>query len=307
MNLIKDYNREFTKEMLEESLFVIDNNCLLFPLEDYIISDKILAAFDKIKKQVYIPFITQIEYLENERRIVDTRKENVSRAEDERKKIKEATVLIDSGVKNIVNKKKFSSVEQTKKADDRKSWYKEISDFRSRFIDEIEAFANEKLENLNSELIDKKNHLYEEFSWTKLSADVENIREGIEAFLDEVELGEHYDSKVLKDYVQKIKERYKKKISPGYKDQDDKSCKTIVLGGEEVDRSFSDAIFWLDALDFIKQNKKKECGEKYKYLVIISNEIKEDWVVDRKSSSLNIDMYSECFIETGLIAKKIDI
>lgn len=303
MNFIKEYNKELTKEMLDKSLVVIDNNCLLFPIKDYIIGDKIVDAFNSIEKRVYIPFVTQIEYLENEQHIIDVRKENVSRAKRMREDIKDINILIDSAVKNIVNNKLFNNIEQIKKADDKKSLYKEFSDFKINFIDEIEKTAMESLEKLNSELIDKKNRLYDNFSWTHLSDDVDSIRKRMESFLDEASLGGDYDVEVLNDYIQKIGERYNERVSPGY--IDDKNDKTITLGGKKVNRSFSDAIFWLDTLDFIKQNQ--ESTDNRKYLVILSNEVKEDWVINRESSRLNIDMYSECYRETGLIAKKIDI
>lgn len=300
MNFIKEYNKELTKEMLDKSLVVIDNNCLLFPIKDYIIGDKIVDAFNSIEKRVYIPFVTQIEYLENEQHIIDVRKENVSRAKRMREDIKDINILIDSAVKNIVNNKLFNNIEQIKKADDKKSLYKEFSDFKINFIDEIEKTAMESLEKLNSELIDKKNRLYDNFSWTHLSDDVDSIRKRMESFLDEASLGGDYDVEVLNDYIQKIGERYNERVSPGY--IDDKNDKTITLGGKKVNRSFSDAIFWLDTLDFIKQNQ--ESTDNRKYLVILSNEVKEDWVINRESSRLNIDMYSECYRETGLIAKK---
>lgn len=95
MNFIKQYHKKLTREMLEESIFIIDTNCLLSSLKDYVIGDKILEAFEKITNSTYIPFITQVEYLENELSVINNRKRNVGE------------VIMDIRLKNSAGQLKF--------------------------------------------------------------------------------------------------------------------------------------------------------------------------------------------------------
>ena len=107
LNIIKEYNKDFTTEMIKESFFVIDNNCLLFPLKDYVLGEKIVDSFDKIKKDVYIPYVTQIEYLENELNIINARNEKVEKAREIIKNIENSNKLLETSIKNIVNNNLF--------------------------------------------------------------------------------------------------------------------------------------------------------------------------------------------------------
>ena len=93
VNFIKEYNKDFTNEMIKESIFVIDNNCLLFPLKDYVLGDKIVDSFNIIKNDVYIPYVTQIEYLENESNTINKRKEQVKKAKKIISNIEESNQL----------------------------------------------------------------------------------------------------------------------------------------------------------------------------------------------------------------------
>lgn len=304
VNFIKEYNKDFTNEMIKESIFVIDNNCLLFPLKDYVLGDKIVDSFNIIKNDVYIPYVTQIEYLENESNTINKRKEQVKKAKKIISDIEESNQLLDFRIKNTINNNLFNEIEKYKKDDAMRSMYEQISSCKNEYIDKIKNYE-EKLKLINDELVEEKNKLLKKVDWKLSTTSVDEIKRVIEKFLDEVKLGLDYTDDILSRYTEAINERYKSNISPGYEDIDGKSNRTIFLGGKSVPRHYSDAIFWLDTLDYITCNPNVTKDKKY--LIIISNEGKQDWVVGGDKTKINLDMYSECYRKTGLIVKKIDI
>ncbi len=304
VNFIKEYNKDFTNEMIKESIFVIDNNCLLFPLKDYVLGDKIVDSFNIIKNDVYIPYVTQIEYLENESNTINKRKEQVKKAKKIISNIEESNQLLDFRIKNTINNNLFNEIEKYKKDDAMRSMYEQISSFKNEYVDKIKNYE-EKLKLINDELAEEKNKLLKKVDWKLSTTSVDEIKRVIEKFLDEVKLGLDYTDDILSRYTEAINERYKSNISPGYEDIDGKSNRTIFLGGKSVPRHYSDAIFWLDTLDYIIYNPNVTKDKKY--LIIISNEGKQDWVVGGDKTKINLDMYSECYRKTGLIVKKIDI
>lgn len=304
VNFIKEYNKDFTNEMIKESFFVIDNNCLLFPLKDYVLGDKIVDSFNIIKNDVYIPYVTQIEYLENESNTINKRKEQVKKAKKIISDIEESNQLLDFRIKNTINNNLFNEIEKYKKDDAMRSMYEQISSFKNEYVDKIKNYE-EKLKLINDELAEEKNKLLKKVDWKLSTTSVDEIKRVIEKFLDEVKLGLDYTDDILSRYTEAINERYKSNISPGYEDIDGKSNRTIFLGGKSVPRHYSDAIFWLDTLDYITYNPNVTKDKKY--LIIISNEGKQDWVVGGDKTKINLDMYSECYRKTGLIVKKIDI
>lgn len=304
VNFIKEYNKDFTNEMIKESIFVIDNNCLLFPLKDYVLGDKIVDSFNIIKNDVYIPYVTQIEYLENESNTINKRKEQVKKAKKIISDIEESNQLLDFRIKNTINNNLFNEIEKYKKDDAMRSMYEQISSFKNEYVDKIKNYE-EKLKLINDELAEEKNKLLKKVDWKLSTTSVDEIKRVIEKFLDEVKLGLDYTDDILSRYTEAINERYKSNISPGYEDIDGKSNRTIFLGGKSVPRHYSDAIFWLDTLDYITCNPNVTKDKKY--LIIISNEGKQDWVVGGDKTKINLDMYSECYRKTGLIVKKIDI
>ncbi len=304
INFIKEYNKDFTNEMIKESIFVIDNNCLLFPLKDYVLGDKIVDSFNIIKNDVYIPYVTQIEYLENESNTINKRKEQVKKAKKIISDIEESNQLLDFRIKNTINNNLFNEIEKYKKDDAMRSMYEQISSCKNEYIDKIKNYE-EKLKLINDELVEEKNKLLKKVDWKLSTTSVDEIKRVIEKFLDEVKLGLDYTDDILSRYTEAINERYKSNISPGYEDIDGKSNRTIFLGGKSVPRHYSDAIFWLDTLDYITCNPNVTKDKKY--LIIISNEGKQDWVVGGDKTKINLDMYSECYRKTGLIVKKIDI
>lgn len=226
VNFIKEYNKDFTNEMIKKSFFVIDNNCLLFPLKDHLLGDKIVDSFNIIKNDVYIPYVTQIEYLENELNIINKRKEQVKRTEKLIADIRGANELIDIRIKNIINNSLFNDIEKYKKDDSMKTMYDQISNFKEDYFERIDKYT-EELKSINNKLVDEKNKLLEEVDWENSATSVDAIKRIIEEFLDGVKLGFDYTDDILSRYTEVINERYNSNISPGYEDIDGKSNQKI--------------------------------------------------------------------------------
>ncbi|SUN40917.1 Uncharacterised protein [Streptococcus acidominimus] len=158
-NIIKEYHAVFTKEMIKESLFVLDANCLLFPLKDYIIGDKILTALESIKGRTYIPFITQVEFLENEITVLADRKGNIARSDKAIHEIKDKDKLLNLEIRNHIQNKLFNSIEKVKNEDNMRSLYKKIVKFKKQYFEQIEGVldkVDDFLQDIEKELLLKK-------------------------------------------------------------------------------------------------------------------------------------------------------
>lgn len=304
-NLSKEF---FVKEVVEDAFFIFDTNSILYPLKNYLTPDKVFEALNKVRVKTYIPFVSQVEYLNNESQVVQGTYKLEQDTNQVIKRIKRQNNLLKyDKIKDLVKEKLFEFRDK-KISNDYDS--DNIIDDTERYWEEIETSIRPELKNLISEinnLVNKTKHeVGLNFDWENVISeevyDSKKLKSKLENWLNEVELGKCYDKDVLQDYVLKIKRRYNAKISPGYMDLKGKEGKYIQFGNLIMESSYSDALFWLDSLDYLKSNNISS-----KYLVIVSSELKEDWVVDGKVSSLKDDLVRECLIETGMIPLKIDV
>lgn len=304
INLVKENKIEFTKEMLEHSIFIMDNNFLMFPLKDYTISSELLEAFEKIADNTYIPFVTQVEFMENEKSVINKSKGNFEKKLALRKKILEVEHFISSKeVSNKIFNSIFNEIYRIKKEDDMRTFYDEINSIEKEFRSKVQERIDSSISELNSEINKQK----EEFINKKINIPNqqglnETTKLSLVTWMDKAKLGYPYSEEELVNYEKIISQRFEDRMSPGYADENDKQDKVITLGNRSINRSFSDALFWLDGLNYVEKNNIDK-----KYLVILSNEKKEDWVNDGKALSLNIDLFVECYSRTKMIAKKLDV
>lgn len=293
--LVRESHEPLTRdELLNDSYIIIDNNCLVFPLKDNQNGKSILDGFAKFGKSVYIPFVTQQEYLDNWKKIVQDTHKRLGDYEKAIKKIKKGS---------FVNLRECISKQKEKIPNPYTDDYKE-------FNEELEKFEKDLSEKLRSSVEDI-NQLYSEviksFDWKDFGKEqygeyIKEIKKIMENWLETVTLGDVYNANQLSMYETLIERRYEAKISPGYMDRN-KEGDFINLITHAVNRSYSDAIFWLDSLEYFTKLKTSDS----KYLVILSNEKKEDWVEGEKADKLKEDMIIECYYQTGLIPRKIDI
>ena len=321
MNLIKQYheylNNEkyknlskefFVKEVVVDAFFIFDTNSILYPLKNFLTPDKVFEALNQVRVKTFIPFVSQVEYLNNESQVV----QGTYKLERDTNQViesieKQNNLLKYDKIKDLVKEKLFEFRDKKFSNDYDSDKIFEVTD---RYWEQIETNIRPELNKIISEMNNLVNGVKKgvtsNFSWediiSKEDYDGKELKNRLENWLNDVELGKCYDKNILQDYVLKIKKRYDAKISPGYMDLKDKEGKYIQFGNLIMKSSYSDALFWLESLDYLKKNSIRS-----KYLVIVSSELKEDWVVDGKVSSLKDDLVRECLIETGMIPLKIDV
>ncbi|MGT2950850.1 hypothetical protein BU202_06100 [Streptococcus cuniculi] len=299
------------KDLIEESVIIIDTNCLLYPLKDMKLGGKLIKNFNKIKDSCYIPFITQQEYINNEQITITQTASNIDKCEKTINNLKNTKNILSS---SLIEKRICEQIREKIKNQDKEDGFK-------TFIGTIESFE-EDLKNLLKEDIEKEVNTLNDKINKKLSeksaefekqnkADFDKkfyiekyskkIVEALSRWLDDVQLGEMYTEEQIKKYESIISSRYQARVSPGFED-DGKKDKYIIMNSIPINRSYSDAIFWLDALEHIEKNINNK-----KYLVVLSNEKKGDWVVNEDAKDINEDMFIECHRRTRLIAKKLDV
>lgn len=307
--------------MLEQSVIAMDTNCLLLLIEDFINGDKYIKKLQSIADKIYIPFVIQVEYYDNfEKKQKETRNKIASldtlvsqiiekdcslltRSSQDRSEIDfiSLDILIDNlfapMLENIEQIKNNNPIVDLSTLQKFKGEF--LEKMRKVFKEQINVeILNESVKNEVASLIDRhklikyqKNDLYKEYN---------KLCDYMDSLLENVHLGELYHRERLNDYLDLIIKRYEHHKSPGYEDFKRKKDEIIMLGSSVVPRSYSDAIFWLDTLSYYKKSDVTD----QKYLIVLSDEKKRDWVYDDNPSKVNVDMFVECFQETGLILKK---
>ncbi|MCK4024986.1 PIN-like domain-containing protein [Streptococcus iners] len=325
MNIIKKVNKhyaetrelinkeKFVKDIFPNSVIVFDNNALLDPLRVYMLNKDVFSMLEQIRNRTYIPFITQIEYMNNERTILEGVRRDIqasTEAVEELTKIQQHVISKADFIREIEGR---LLSKRNKKFTDRNEKNEDFFDKTDEYANAITGQLSEVLDKIEKELTSEikkiKKNLNKEFYWGNVNPVAkfdQSIQEELYKWIDLISKGEPYSYEKLTEYENKIVERYEAEISPGYKDKNkdenrNPQEKFIKLGSLRTKRSFGDAIFWLDTLDYIRSNEL----ERSKFLIIVSNETKADWVEKSEVHRLNKDMIIECFTETGLLPIKV--
>lgn len=233
-NTFKQYH-QFTeqefKQLWADGLFVFDTNTLL---NMYRYSRNTVGAYFKVlkelknKEQLWIPYQVGYEFYENR---IDVISEYEGSYDSVLRIIDKAKKDIEESYKNHP----FLDL-------------KEIKEKMDQGLKEVETKINEA----------KKAHP----KWIEKDDVLDEIN-----ILFKDSIGNNYDEKKLTEIKNDGKERYEKKIPPGYKD-DKKS----------EDKKYGDLILWYQIID-----KAKECK---KPIILISGDIKEDWWLEKNGKKI---------------------
>ncbi len=228
-NTFKQYH-QFTeaefKQLWENCLFVFDTNTLL---NMYRYSRSTVDAYFKVlknlkkKKQLWIPYQAGYEFYENRIDIIYEYEGSYD------------TIL------SILDKAK-KDIEESYK--------------NHPFLDlkRIKRKMDIGLKSVESEINSaKKDHP----KWMEKDDVLDEIND---LFKDSI--GTNYDDERIREIKAEGKERYEKKIPPGYKD-DKKS----------EDKKYGDLILWYQIIDKAKESKKP--------IILISGDVKEDWWLEK--------------------------
>ena len=232
--IFKEYH-QFSKQELQQlwkaCLFVFDSNTLL---NMYRYSrETVNTYFDvlnelKKKKQLWIPYQVGYEFYENRINVIS----EYEKSYDE--------------ILSIIKKAK-SDIEDK---------YKEHP-----FLDlcKIREMMNKGLSGVVRRVKRVKN---DHPKWLEKDEVLEKLNQ-----LFEGNIGNNYDEQKLNEIKKEGKERYEKKIPPGFKD--DK---------KPEDKKYGDLILWYQIIDKAKESKKP--------IVLISGDVKEDWWLEKDGKRL---------------------
>ncbi len=219
------------KQLWSNCLFVFDTNTLL---NMYRYSRNTVDAYFKVleelkkKKQLWIPYQVGYEFYENR---IDV--------------ISEYEGSYDS-VLYILDKAK-KDIEESYK--------------NHPFLDlkEIKKKMDDGLKNVETEIKKAKN---EHPKWMEKDDVLDQINS-----LFESSIGINYSEEKLTEIKKEGKERYEKKVPPGYKD--DK---------KPEDKKYGDLILWYQIIDKAIESKKP--------IILISGDVKEDWWLEKNGKRI---------------------
>lgn len=232
--IFKEYH-QFTKQefqqLWKDCLFVFDSNTLLNMYRYSRVT--VDAYFDvlnelKKKKKLWIPYQIGYEFYENRITVIS----EYEKSYDE--------------ILSILEKAK-SDIEVKYKDHPFLNLY-EIKEEMSKGLSGVERKIKKA----------KKDHP----KWLEKDEVLEKLNQ-----LFEGNIGNNYDEQKLNEIKKEGKERYEKKIPPGFKD--DK---------KPEDKKYGDLILWYQIIDKAKESKKP--------IVLISGDIKEDWWLEKDGKRL---------------------
>jgi len=236
----KEYH-QFTKQEFQQlwknCLFVFDTNTLL---KMYRYSrttvDKYFYALNdlKKKKQLWIPYQVGYEFYENRINVIS----------EYEKSYDEILSIIQNAKSKI----------EAKSAEDK---------YKDHPLLDLSDIKKEMDEGLSS--VEKKIEQAKEKHPKRLEKD-DVLERLCQLFRGNV--GNNYDEQRLTEIKKEGKERYEKKIPPGFKD----------VSGKDGDKQYGDLILWYQIIDKAKESKKP--------IIFISNDAKEDWWLKKDGEKL---------------------
>jgi len=165
-----------------------------------------------------------------------------------------------------------------------------------QFKKEIDSFTNKAVETLrltsnDEEISDLKRYLFKWLDSNKdrnllvLSAEEDEILDKILAIFDQ-RVGLPPSEEELRTIKEEGKERYKKSIPPGYKDDKKKN------GSEDDNNAYGDLIIWKQIIKYAKEN---QVG-----IIYVTHDQKEDWwnIVKGKTIGPRFELRKEFQNET---------
>lgn len=232
--IFKEYH-QFTEQefqqLWKDCLFVFDTNTLLnmyrYSRETVTVYFDVLNELKK-KKQLWIPYQVGFEFYENRINVIS----------EYEKSYDEILSILEKAKSEIETK------------------YKDHPFLNLR---EINENINKGLSNVEGKIKQaKKDHP----KWLEKDEVLEKLN-----LLFKENIGNNYDEQKLGEIKKEGKERYEKKIPPGFKDSK-----------KNENNKYGDLILWYQIIDKAKESKKP--------IVLISGDVKEDWWLEKDGKRL---------------------
>lgn len=317
MSYLSALNYKYTKGDQSETLFVLDTNYFLYAYQSYSNGDAYIEALENKKEDLYIPFITYIEFISNINSITTSLKEDIKVLEYYVNSAVEELEIFD--ISKIRQKLKSSSFDSNSKNYDglnpllKSDIEEKINDYVEKALIEIEDKCKEIDSILNQKLKDfsdsNKNIPNIEEYETKIMSITNQLDE---LFENNSIVGEMYTQKIIDDYISDMDDRYSKNIPPGFCDEkkDENENKEKIFGNLVIPDKAGDLILWKDLIKLLQVNETKK--EKYSRVVVVTNDglsdKKSDWRIKRgKERVVHDQLKIEFYQKTGKLLDLIKV
>ncbi|RBS27855.1 hypothetical protein EB09_00705 [Enterococcus faecium] len=228
-----------------DNLIVLDTNYLLDIIQlPTTVSKKYIEALEKVKDNIYIPYLTALEF-------------NFKKSSIKKEKIKKIKAYKDT-VTNSVSavEKAITTIDLVDKSE-KEEFITELVDVTKDYSEKLVNLIEEKIESIITkeevELYDKLIQIIEE------------------------KIGDKYTQEWISSVEEEGKERYEKKIPPGFNDtgKEDENDSIRRYGDIEYQRKYGDLLIWKDIIKYSKNSDK--LGKK---VIFVTNDGKSDKKVD---------------------------
>ena len=251
--------KDIEEKLWNDATFIFDSSALLnFYYIPTIKQQEIFnETFEKIKDRLWIPNHVEFEFLKN-RESVLTKPINEKYSPLKEKYLQE----IEKSIKKIANNVKELKDNTVKK--DKHPYIEQL---------EIDEF-NKKADNFNQDFIKFKTNVL-----SLIEKQIENIRLVqqddivLNSFVKYFKVGRKYSFSEIIEIVKEGKLRYEYNIPPGYKDIEDNDKSGIQI--------FGDLIIWKQIIEFASEKKSP--------VILIIDDLKEDWCKKEKKNPERID------------------
>lgn len=228
-------------ELWKNATFILDTNVLLNLYryrEDT--TKQLINVIEQLKGRIWIPYHVALEYQRNRLKVIGNQNSKFSSV---KKVVQDGAASIQNDLDRLQLKKRHSTIEP-------ESFIEEINAATNKFIGELE-----ELEKLHFSVMNED----------KIRVRLDELLSG--------KVGEKPENQKNVDVLEKeAEERFKKKIPPGYMDDDkDKSdAPFFSYSNLTYQRKYSDFIVWSQIIDYAKKQKLSD-------LVFVTDDNKEDW------------------------------
>ncbi|MGN4945184.1 PIN-like domain-containing protein [Bacillus cereus group sp. MYBK104-1] len=283
MSYLSALNYKYKQEDSEETLFVFDTNYFLYAYQSYSNGDSYIKALENKKKNIYIPFMTYIEFLSNINSVTNSLKSDINILENYVNSVVEKVKIFD--IPAIKQKLKSESFRNKSKNYDQLNnlLKKDIEETINEYVEssvkeienkciEIENILNEKLKGFSN----SEKNLPKIAEYEKKIADLTDRIDKL--FESSSVLGEMYTQENIYEYISDMDDRYAKNIPPGFCDKS-KGDKEKIFGDIVIPDKAGDLVLWKDLINLLQVNEEKK--RKFSKVVIVTNdglsEEKSDW------------------------------
>lgn len=314
MSYLSALNYKYNHEDSERTLFVFDTNYFLYAYQSYSNGDSYIKALENKKKDIYIPFITYIEFLSNINSVTSSLKSEIKTLENYVNSVVDEVKIFD--ILSIKQKLKTASFKiKSMSYDQLNNLLKmDIEEIINDYVDssimeiedkfaEIENILNEKLKGFSES--EKNLPMIKEYE-SKVS-DLTNRIDKL--FEGNYVVGEMYTQEKINEYIYDMDDRYAKKIPPGFCDET-KGDKEKIFGDLIIPDKAGDLILWKDLINLLQVDEEKKEG--FSKIVIVTNDglsdEKSDWrVKSGKDRVVHDQLKIEFYQKTGKLLDLIKV